>query len=206
MDKWYTWVFSGIGVFLIPAIIKFVWSLVRKNHEKTNDFLSNSQMERKSFPTSQDTSSSQSVIKERRKYPLDELKLKTNILFIDDESFKIVNILRKTEGWVNTHSVKDVKSLNDLEIKRAHIIFVDINGIGGALYNDQGLGVAKGIKEKYPEKKVIIYSAESKHNAFSESWEKVDGRLNKNVDPIQFISKVEFFANMIFNEETNNII
>lgn len=135
------------------------------------------------------------------KLSMDELKLRTNILFIDDESFKIVSILKKTEGWINTKSIKDIHSPSEPEIRWAHIIFVDVNGVGGNLFNNQGLGVAQEIKKRYPKKRVVLYSAETKHDAFSEAWDVVDARLPKNADPIVFITKVETFANSIFNNE-----
>ena len=134
---------------------------------------------------------------------VEELKVHTNILFVDDETFKIVKILKNTEGWINTNWVKDVKSLTAPEVRAADIIFVDINGVGGSLFNEQGLGLAGGIKRKYPEKRVVIYSEESEHNVFSENWKAVDDRLPKNADPIEFITKIETFAAEIYNEKAS---
>ena len=66
-----------------------------------------------------------------------------HILFIDDDiKFKVINILQ-TAGWQHTRIVKDVASLTDEAVKRAHILFVDINGVGKKLgFRDEGLGLA----------------------------------------------------------------
>lgn len=185
VPNWVTWVFSGIGVFVLTGIVY----LVRWLYNKKNINIQNT-------PAKGENASVKT-----NKLSMDELKLRTNILFIDDESFKIVSILKKTEGWINTKSIKDIHSPSEPEIRWAHIIFVDVNGVGGNLFNNQGLGVAQEIKKRYPEKRVVLYSAETKHDAFSEAWDVVDARLPKNADPIVFITKVESFAKSIFNNE-----
>ncbi len=129
---------------------------------------------------------------DKKTMSLDDRKAKIHILFIDDQDFDIVKSIKKNEKWINTKRVKDITSLNSPDILWAHMIFVDVNGVGTSLYkNEQGLGLAKGIKEKYPNKKVVIYSSEKKHDAFSDVWDIVDGRLPKNADPIQFYTKIE---------------
>ncbi len=185
VPNWVTWVFSGIGIFVLTGIVY----LVRWLYNKKNINIQNTPAKGENAPV------------KTNKLSMDELKLRTNILFIDDESFKIVSILKKTEGWINTKSIKDIHSPSEPEIRWAHIIFVDVNGVGGNLFNNQGLGVAQEIKKRYPEKRVVLYSAETKHDAFSEAWDVVDARLPKNADPIVFITKVESFAKSIFNNE-----
>ena len=185
VPNWVTWVFSGIGVFILTGIVY----LLRWLYNKKNINIQNTPAKGENAPV------------KTNKLSMDEIKLRTNILFIDDESFKIVSILKKTEGWINTKSIKDIHSPSEPEIRWAHIIFVDVNGVGGNLFNNQGLGVAQEIKKRYPEKRVVLYSAETKHDAFSEAWDVVDARLPKNADPIVFITKVESFAKSIFNNE-----
>ena len=64
---------------------------------------------------------------------LDKRKKLTTILFIDDDTkFKVVNILKKS-GWENTSLVKDIGSFDDLKVKEANILFVDVQGVGRAL-------------------------------------------------------------------------
>lgn len=115
------------------------------------------------------------------------------ILFIDDEKFGVVNILRNG-GWKNTKLVKDIKDLDDADLRRAHIVFVDINGVGIALqFKNQGIGLASAIKSKYPSKKVVIYSGEPNGDRFDRDLRKVDDVIKKNAEPIEFINIIDGF-------------
>ncbi|UJD81975.1 hypothetical protein FS595_20550 [Serratia rubidaea] len=122
-------------------------------------------------------------------------KNNTKILFIDDEvKFKVVKILQKS-GWVHTKLIKDADSLDQVEIKEAKIIFVDIQGVGLELTpNEEGLGLALALKTKYPEKKIVIYSAEQTGDRFHKALRNVDDFLPKDADPYQFQTIVEHFA------------
>ena len=77
----------------------------------------------------------------------ENLKATTKILFIDDNhtEYKIVSILKKA-GWTKTKSVKDVTDLDSIVVTESDIIFVDINGVGLELFEDQGLGLASALK------------------------------------------------------------
>jgi len=132
---------------------------------------------------------------------LDEIKAVCNILFIDDRKYPVVDIL-KSAGWVNTRSVKDLESLDQKEIIEAHIIFSDIQGVGRKLkFAEEGLGLAEAIKDKYPTKKLVLYSAEEqgKLEAFHPAFGKADNRLSKNSDPYQFQVLVEKYAKEAFS-------
>lgn len=126
---------------------------------------------------------------------IERRKKLTNILFIDDDTkFNIVKIL-KTEGWENIKSVIDLKSYNDPKLVSSQIIFVDIQGVGKLLEcKEEGLGLALHIKNQFPNKKVIIYSAIQSHKVFHEAIQKVDFLLSKDAEPIQFINLVERFS------------
>lgn len=119
-----------------------------------------------------------------------DIKSTIHILFIDDEKFKMVQIL-KTMGWRNIEYKKNVVNPDDEVVLSANVIFVDINGVGGEAYRNQGLGLAAAIKQKYPEKKVIIYSAETTGDRFDDDLRKVDKCLPKNAEPIQFSNLIE---------------
>ena len=131
---------------------------------------------------------------------IDSKKNKISILFIDDDkNFNIVKIL-KDSGWKNTKTIVDVKTIDDHNIKNSEIIFVDINGVGKLLsLPNEGLDLALMIKQKYSEKKVIIYSANSMNNAFHEAWNITDSRLAKNALPYQFQHLVEKFSLEFYN-------
>jgi len=126
---------------------------------------------------------------------IESKKSRTKILFIDDEvKFKVVKILQAA-GWIHTQLIKDVKSLDQIEVKESKIIFVDIQGVGKELdFKEEGLGLASALKEKYPHKKIIIYSAEQKGDRFHKALRQVDDSISKDADPYQFQSLVEDHA------------
>lgn len=128
----------------------------------------------------------------------DRLKKLIHILFIDDDTkFKIVQIIIKT-GWKNTESIVDLEHYDDELLRKSHIIFVDVQGVGKALdCKDEGLSLALNIKNKYPQKKVVIYSAVPAHKVFHEAIQKVDFLLSKDAEPIEFTSLIERFSKEI---------
>jgi len=143
-------------------------------------------------------------LKRKRKIPersLDEIKQICKILFIDDKAFPVSDIL-KAAGWNNTKRIKDVESLDQADVREAHIMFVDIQGVGKKLkFHDEGLGLIVALKTKYPNKKVIAYSAEDQGQvqAFSEGINMADSRMSKNADPYQFQFLVEKFSKEAFS-------
>lgn len=118
---------------------------------------------------------------------ISDLKSETSILFIDDDkTFKIVGILKKM-GWVNSKIIKDINSLGDHNVMSADVLFIDIQGVGRLLQlSEEGLGLALAIKRRYPEKKVIIYSAQEEGKRFHEALAEADYFLPKTAEPIQF--------------------
>lgn len=131
---------------------------------------------------------------------LGNLKQITRILFIDDKPFKVINILQNS-GWQNVTKIKDVSNLDQSELKDAHIIFVDIQGVGKNLgFKDEGLGLLSAIRDKYPTKKLIVYSSEEKGQieAFHSAFDKADKRLKKDADPYEFQRVVETYSSELF--------
>jgi len=114
------------------------------------------------------------------------------ILFVDDNysDYKMVSILKKA-GWSNTKGIKDITDLDNTIVIESDIIFVDINGVGKTMFGDQGLGLATALKNKYPKKKIIIYSAETTGDRFHKALRQVDDCLSKNAEPYQFIDLIE---------------
>jgi hypothetical protein len=129
-----------------------------------------------------------------REAKIDSLKSKVKILFIDDDKkFNIVKILKDSK-WKNTKSVVDIKSLDIPIVKEADILFVDVNGVGKLLKCEhEGLDIALMLKQKYPDKKIVIYSA-NKNNNFHSAWDICDFKLEKNALPYQFQSLVEQYS------------
>lgn len=131
---------------------------------------------------------------------IDSLKSKIQILFIDDDSkFNVVKIL-KDSGWKKTLTVTDIKSIDIPIVKESDIFFVDINGVGkilGCKY--EGLDIALMLKQKYPAKKTVIYSANKNNNAFHKAWDICDYKLEKNALPYQFQGLVEQYSIELFS-------
>lgn len=120
-------------------------------------------------------------------------KATVQILFIDDQKFDNISVLKKA-GWQNTKSIKDVKSLDCPEILNADVIFVDNNDVGKCLFpKEQGLGVAYHIKESFPDKCVVLYSAQPQQ--LNEAMNKLNAVLDKSAEPYQYISIIEDYIN-----------
>ena len=130
-----------------------------------------------------------------REAKIESLKSKVKILFIDDDKkFNVVKIL-KDSNWKNTSAVVDIKSLDIPIVKEADIFFVDVNGVGKLLNCEhEGLDIALMLKQKYPSKKIVIYSANSYNNNFHKAWDACDFKLEKNALPYQFQSLVEQYS------------
>ena len=129
---------------------------------------------------------------------VDELKHLCRILFIDDQEFDVPEILR-TAGWQHSRIIKDDDSIEDSLLADAHIVFVDITGVGQAMrFSDEGLGLITAIRRKYPAKKLVVYSAQRRGDRFHEGLSAADARLPKNADPFEFQALVEDYAKQSF--------
>ena len=132
---------------------------------------------------------------------LNEIKNGCRILFIDDQKFDIVDRLKNQEGWKNTTRIKDLDSISQTELVDAHIVLVDVQGVGKKMQcPDEGLGLIVAIKEKYPQKKVIMYSGESqgKIETFHKAWNVADHRLKKTSTQYEFNNIIEKCAKEAF--------
>jgi hypothetical protein len=193
------WIFSGVGVTIIFWIIRNIFG--RKNKQSVTDAnnINGGNSSSNNIDINISTvnrlgdhfvdSTSQSG------KSLDDYKNVTRILFIDDDArFKVAKILVKS-GWVHTSLIKDCQALDDKEVVAAEILFIDVQGVGVSLgFADEGLGLALAIKEKYPNKKIVIYSAETQGDRFHEALRKADSFLAKNADPYEFQKLVEEFT------------
>lgn len=178
------WIFSGIGISVIGLMFYFFKSKQKNStaiNENSNSVIVNINNTQENNQNKQD-----------RDDCLIELKKKTKILFIDDDNkFKVVSIL-KNSGWVNTKIIKDINNIDSDEVRTTDIFFVDIQGVGKKLeFQDEGLGLANALKNKYPNKKVVIYSAENRGDRFHEALKKADDSLPKNAEPFQFQQTIE---------------
>ena len=191
------WFLSGLGVAILTYIGKIIWSIIRTKKEVANDI---------QLPVTITNQNIMNIGKsndekpEQSDYDLDAIKAKAYILFIDDDTkFKVVDILKKS-GWSHTKRVTDVSSIDDEKIVKAHILFIDIHGVGRKIhFHDEGLGLVNAIKEKYPYKKIVIYSAQSKGDRFHGALRKADASLAKNADPYEFQQLAERLAKEVIS-------
>ena len=186
------WLFSGAGLTVLSIIGGFFFK--RKSNKKDNkttiQTASNNSNNNININVGATSASPQSSETESQKESKVLYKSDVRILFIDDQQFDIVQYL-KGQGWKNTSRIPDAKTLDDPSIRQADIIFVDINGVGLKLrLRKQGRDLAVKIKRTYPEKKVILYSNEEKHDIFDKDIDILDDRISKKVDPYQFVEIV----------------
>jgi hypothetical protein len=181
--------FSGGGVTILVTILGL---LRRKKTSQSNNTNIAKNEVNVSIGGNNDVGTGQTIPKGTRSKQIDECMGKIHIVFIDDDrTFRVVRILKQS-GWSHTRLLADVKSLDDDEIRNADILFIDVQGVGLELnFKEEGLGLASAIKSKYPRKKVVIYSAETKGDRFHAALRKADAFLAKNADPYEFQKIVE---------------
>lgn len=133
---------------------------------------------------------------------VEKLKKITRVLIIDDEEPKELRELIRKEGWKNYY-LNDLDSLSNKKLEESHVICIDIMGVGKKLQVEDGMGLVKHIKERYPEKKIILYSSVSKQDIFSDALDYVDKRLRKESSLVPFSTAIEEMAANTFSwEET----
>lgn len=123
----------------------------------------------------------------------DYFKETTNILFIDDSDMPVVENL-KGAGY-RVKKIRDIKDVDNSEVKNAQIIFVDYKGVGKNISETyEGLGLIERLIATYLKKKrVILYSAHNFPNdiVMNEIFNKAHNRIAKNADTSEFIKMIE---------------
>ena len=105
-----------------------------------------------------------------------QMKKNTEILIIDDEEFSYLDALRKHE--YNLTQKEDLTTLADAETYK--IVLCDIRGVGNFLESKfGGAYLIKQLKEKYPAKIIIAYSANEYDAAFQQFLDYADGVVPK---------------------------
>ena len=193
------WLFSGVGATVLLAVIGLMKRRGNGESVSTKDTVNIVNNVNATVSPHVPASSPPSLVTEQ---PTDadirRIKDVTRILFVDDDSkFKVVKIL-KNAGWSQTTLVKDISSLTDPSVVAADVIFVDIQGVGTTLgFKDEGLGLANALKDRYPQKKIVIYSAEPKGAMFHQALRKADGSIEKNADPYEFERMIAGFVGIV---------
>jgi hypothetical protein len=123
--------------------------------------------------------------------PIEELKKITRILFVDDEDFSAKLSTIRDAGW-SVSQIKDVTNFNSEEIKNADVIFMDYNGVGKVLTpSDEGIGLLKSIKKRYPEKFMVFYSGYAGFIPGHEVHSIADAWIDKHADSFVYIDQIE---------------
>jgi|TARA_B100001063_G_scaffold242729_1_gene271967 hypothetical protein len=195
------WLFSGVGLAIVSFILTKLFSGTKSDNnpplQSTNNIDIKIKNSNESFAKDKpsETNEEKATVEPVIKKTLDDFKNETRILFIDDDMrFKVSKILIRS-GWVHTKLIKDCETLDEQDVINASILFIDVQGVGLAMgFNDEGLGLALAIKQKYPQKKVVIYSAETQGDRFHKALREADSFLAKNADPYEFQRLVEEFT------------
>ena len=119
-------------------------------------------------------------------------KEQLQILFIDDETMPIVEILRKAGYQVKKK--QNISSEDDVDIRNSHVIFVDYNGVGEKLSDQQGAGVIKRIRGKYRKTKyLVLYTAQPNlptETVTSGDLDYANAKIRKSASKDEFIDQL----------------
>lgn len=183
------WIFSGIGL----AVIAFMGKVAQRYFSSPSDSYVTNNSQHIVINNQNRIVSESEIVNEASMIPKNVpiSKSSVSILFVDDDTrFKVVDILIKN-GWTNTKIIKDITSLDQPDVVNADIFFIDYQGVGKALqFRDQGLGLVVALKKQYPDKKVVIYSAE-RVDAFHSATKVADDRISKDADPYAFMQLID---------------
>lgn len=106
-------------------------------------------------------------------------KSEVSVLIIDDNGYDIEPL--KQLGYRDVEISYDFEEM--IKLKKYNIIFCDINEVASKIYPiGQGAQLASKIKKEYPEKMVIIFSAQSQKLSFSKYYNSVDKVIDKLAD------------------------
>lgn len=107
---------------------------------------------------------------------LPALKAITKILVLDDDGFVFMDSLRRSEFSIEHR--QDIQALSD--VAEYDIVLCDIRGVGRFLNSQyEGAYLVKKIKEKYPNKIVISYTANDYSPDYQEYLKYADAIIPK---------------------------
>jgi len=120
------------------------------------------------------------------------------VLFVDDESYdNRLNEIREA-GW-NVRQIEDVRNFDDEVIKIADIIFMDYKGVGKVMSpTEEGIGLLKQLKKKYPKKFLVFYSGYSGSMPGHEVHNIANAWIPKHSDTVVYVDLIEESAKRIY--------
>lgn len=126
---------------------------------------------------------------------VDQIKSELRVIFVDDKKFNVVDLLKKS-GWKQVSYKRDILDLDAVEVRDAHVFFLDINGVGVSMgFHNQGMGLCGALKRKYGDnKRVVLYSGETSGDIFDNDARMADDTLKKDSDLYQFTALMEQYG------------
>jgi DNA-binding NtrC family response regulator len=129
---------------------------------------------------------------------IEEIKKKTQILFVDDESFDHLTVAIRDAGW-NVRQINDITNIHNEEIKNADIIFMDFKGVGVKLTpTKEGIGLMAHLRKNYPKKHIIFYSGSAGFVPGYEVMGIANEWIQKSADPFEYLDRIEAAAHSIY--------
>ena len=127
--------------------------------------------------------------------PIDRIKNDLKVIFVDDKRFNVVDLLKKN-GWRQITYKRDIVDIDAIDIREAHVLFLDINGVGVSMgFHNQGMGLCGALKRKYGnQKRVVLYSGETSGDIFDSDARMADDTLKKDSDLYQFTALMERYG------------
>lgn len=178
------WLLSGLGISVL-ASMKWIIKLFSHNKDRDKNSISNVinqtiNIDNKDIVDNTENSNERKIKKS---------KSTVVILFIDDNKVSFIQAMKKA-GYTIVRYLKDCNNIHIQYVVDADIIFVDVNGVAMTLFpKEQGFGLAKAIKEQYPNKCVVLYSAEPQY--LRKDYNILDSVLPKNSEPYEFIKIID---------------
>ena len=134
----------------------------------------------------------------KKEISLEDVKKSTKILFIDDEDFSSKLSIIRNAGW-NVNQINEVNDFDSEIIKNADIIFMDYIGVGKILTpKEEGIGLLKCIKKRYPEKFIVFFSGYAGYIPGHEVHLIADAWIDKHADNFVYIDQIEEAAIKIY--------
>ena len=178
------WLLSGLGISVL-ASMKWIIKLFSHNKDRDKNSISNVINQTINIDNKDIVDNTEN----RTERKINKSKSTVVILFIDDNKVSFIQAMKKA-GYSIVRYLKDCNNIHIQYVVDADIIFVDVNGVAMTLFpKEQGFGLAKAIKEQYPNKCVVLYSAEPQY--FKKDYNILDSVLPKNSEPYEFIKIID---------------
>lgn len=127
---------------------------------------------------------------------LHDLRKQTNVLVIDDEGFEPKSFLESNDYRLTSKTFIE----NIREVSEYSIILCDIRGIGGNISPTyEGAFIIKEIKENYPEKAVIAYTASQYDPSYNIYLQRADEVLPKSLSTEEWLDVLDKYIELISN-------